>query len=222
MSCPCYDAGMAERSPKTVQRAKETYGDRPTNPAFYVYAKLIAEGKSQYAAFIEAFPHAREWNRSSVDSQASILAAHPKMDDLIASHAYGTRNVALALAPAALQRHVELMQQTDDLGVAARMVDSLHDRAELPRVKESRVSGLIVSAQLMASLTLDPSQQELDDGQHETDSENTPARGDSENRLVRGDSGSTPVRLSHAHTTLKSLEASRDRALTLLDPPGKP
>lgn len=55
-----------------------TRNDKLTQQQEVFVAALVA-GKTQYKAYIEAYPKAANWKRSSVDSKASVLANQEKI-----------------------------------------------------------------------------------------------------------------------------------------------
>jgi len=44
-----------------------------------LFAQGLALGKTQYQAYIDAYPHRRQWKRSAIDSKASVLANSEKI-----------------------------------------------------------------------------------------------------------------------------------------------
>lgn len=43
------------------------------------FAEELAKGKSQYEAYIIAYPKSKNWARNSIDNAASLLSNHPKI-----------------------------------------------------------------------------------------------------------------------------------------------
>ncbi len=55
----------------------------PLNARQTRYAQLLAEGRYQEDAFLEAFPHAAKWKKTSVKPKASELAKDPRVQALV-------------------------------------------------------------------------------------------------------------------------------------------
>jgi len=47
------------------------------------FAVSVAKGSTQHAAYVEHYPHAGKWKPNSIDRQASVLAATPKVKQRI-------------------------------------------------------------------------------------------------------------------------------------------
>lgn len=154
------------RSPKMVRRSLEVYGPDLTNPLYAVFAELLSKEKSQYEAFLSCFPHAKKWKRSAVDSQASCLAAHPKVAEMMAGYTLGIQNVARAAALPMLKRMIELGHGMHGANpqVQAKAQDSVMDRGGLPRSTEISVTGRVLAVNMLArmdTMTLPPRAGEL-------------------------------------------------------------
>ena len=147
------------RSPKSVRRAIEQYGRDPTSLTVMMYAKLLSEGKSQRQAFLACFPHAADWKIASVDKQASLLAAHPKVAGLIAAHTLGARNLAAAAVPEALRVQVEVMRGAHGANPKQRIdaANSIADRGGLPRGSEVRMTSMTMAVNMLGRIPDAPS-----------------------------------------------------------------
>lgn len=58
---------------------KNNYDEYKLTPKQEKFVELIMEGKSQYEAYIEAYPKAKKWQRNTVDSRASVLVKNKKI-----------------------------------------------------------------------------------------------------------------------------------------------
>ena len=122
------------RSPDSIARAVSDYGETLTDPSHHVFAKLVAEGQTATRAYQALHPEAKEDNARK---QASVLLAHPDMPQLIRDQMIGARDLAHAMAPAALHRLDELSKTaTKDTKPQIDATNSLLDRGGLPRAKE--------------------------------------------------------------------------------------
>ena len=127
------------RSRSITQRAIREYGENLTGLRYLLFAKLASGRGTQRDAYLTCFPEAKEATIGYVDTQASILMAHPKMQELIRAHTLGFRNTAAAIIPVALDRLCNIIQSGKDTD-AIKAIIAAADRGGLPPVKEFTVS----------------------------------------------------------------------------------
>ena len=58
---------------------KDNYKDNRLTPKQEKFVEEIAKGKTQYEAYITAYPTAKKWSRNSVDREASTMLNNPKI-----------------------------------------------------------------------------------------------------------------------------------------------
>ena len=97
------------RSAKSVRRALKTYAKELKAPKYRLFAALCAEGATQKAAFLASFPHACRWKDKAVRNQASILAAHPIIQDYVVAYAINLASSSRPLPPSVFQRLGEVI-----------------------------------------------------------------------------------------------------------------
>ncbi len=121
-----------EPSPNMVKRALADYGSDPCSPTIHAFAYLVAHGEPITTAYSTLFPAA---SQSTAKKQASVLAAHPNVRQLIHRASLPPRELAKALAPAALEATARNLESSS-AAVRQRAADSLLDRGGVPRRSE--------------------------------------------------------------------------------------
>lgn len=58
---------------------KEHYEEQRLTPKQEQFIDCILAGKTQYESFITAYPKAKNWQRNTVDSRASVLMSNEKI-----------------------------------------------------------------------------------------------------------------------------------------------
>lgn len=58
---------------------KDNYDENRLTPKQELFVDNILEGKTQYEAYITAYPKAKNWLRNTVDSRASVLMNNKKI-----------------------------------------------------------------------------------------------------------------------------------------------
>ncbi len=131
---PKFDPTRAP-SPKTEALALEGYGADPTSPAIRTFAYLVAQGESLARAYSRLFPSA---SPSTASSQGSVLAAHPKVREMIVAAGLPAPEHVRALVPAAIET---LAAGLDSPSASARQraADSILDRGGVPRASQTHV-----------------------------------------------------------------------------------
>lgn len=65
---------------------KDSYDEYRLTPKQEKFVELLLEGKSQYEAYITAYPKAKTWKRNTVDSRASVLVKNKKISKRLDDH----------------------------------------------------------------------------------------------------------------------------------------
>lgn len=119
------------RSPNTIERAIEAYGEDPDDPTLRVFAAKVAQGLPSTKAYQAIRPDA---NESTASVESSRLMAHPKIRKWVAQHALGAPMLARSLAPEMVAKlHEVATGEKVDPKVAVSAANSLLDRGGLPR-----------------------------------------------------------------------------------------
>ena len=99
---------------------KDNYEQQRLSPKQEKFVEGILEGKSQYEAYITAYPNSKNWKRNSVDSNASELMDSPKIKQRLMEFGYKdktkviwTRQKALETINKAMEMHQQDMERIE-------------------------------------------------------------------------------------------------------------
>lgn len=102
-----------------------------------LFARLVAEGKSQSAAYREAYPRSVKWKQDAVHNKASALAA----DGRVAARINQFRKELAPASRLTLEKHIEELERLKELALQAGKFDA----AITAEVNRGKASGLYVT-----------------------------------------------------------------------------
>lgn len=111
------------------------------------FAQLLVQGKSQYEAYLEAYPSSQTWKRNAVDSQASQLASDRKIIQRIST----IRAPVIKKLQYGLEEAMQEALRAYDLAASTEQVGAMVAAAQL----RAKLQGLLVERKEVKVTKLD-------------------------------------------------------------------
>lgn len=159
---------LTERSPGSVQRAIDRWGESIDDLSLLHFADLVAGGIKPADAWLTVRPQCAP---DAATNTASLLLAHPSISERL-SHSIGKlspRELARTAVPGALQHLYQIATGATGApdAVRAKAIDSILDRGGLPRTSDISVTAIAAATgaidRILAVPVQDDQRAQIDD-----------------------------------------------------------